>query len=106
MHTSSLIIQRLARLGVAKPTSQLIAAVERQLAPRVAALVTRAVTKPLVSRAFASTLVEASQGSAEGMTGGDPTLPSSRVASCSSEQAKPLDVAGTTADAASPVEAA
>jgi hypothetical protein len=76
MHTSALIIQRLVQLGVAKPTPQLIAAVEAQLAPRVAALVARAVTKPLVSRAFAATLVEASPpGSPEG--GATSTLASS-----------------------------
>ena len=105
MQTSPLIIQRLARLGVLKPMPQLIAAIEARLAPRIAALIERAVTKPLVSKAFASTLVVEAKGSAEGMTGGDPALPSSRVASCA-QQEKPIDVAGTTADAAPAPEVA
>ncbi len=51
MQTSALIIRRLAALGVAKPTPQLVAAIELRLAPRVAALIERTVTKPLVARA-------------------------------------------------------
>jgi hypothetical protein len=93
MHAiSALIIQRLVQLGVAKPTPQLIVAVQVQLAPRVAALVARAVTKPLVSRAFASILVEA-KGSPEGSVEDDPARASSDLIV---RQDKPNHVAGAT----------
>ena len=104
MQTSALIIQRLAALGVAKPAPQLIAAIETRLAPRVAALIERSVTRAMVARAFASTLVEV-KGSPEGSGEASPTLASSRVASCSIEQDKPIDVAGTTAAAPVATEA-
>lgn len=103
MHTSSLIIQRLARLGVPKPTPQLVAAIETRLAPRVAALIERAVTKPLVAKAFASTLVEISQGSPEGSGEASPALAGSDLIV---QQDKPNHVAGTTADDAPAPEAA
>jgi hypothetical protein len=100
MHTSALITRRLAALGVAKPTPQLVAAIELRLAPRVAALIERTVTKPLVARAFASTLVEV-KGSEEGSAA--PALPSSDWVGL--EQDSPINVAGTTAAAAANTEA-
>jgi hypothetical protein len=93
MPTSTLIVRRLAVLGVAKPSTQLLSAIEQELAPRVAALVARSVTKPLVARCFASTLCDASaKGSPEGSGEASPALASSDLGD------KPNHVAGTTAD--------
>lgn len=103
MQTIPIILQRLAALGVAKPSAQLVTAIEARLAPHVTALVTRRLTKPMIARCFAATLIEAfPKGSEEGSAA--PTLPSSPEASCD-KQDKPPGVAGTTAAAASTVEA-
>lgn len=94
---TSLISQRLAALGLAKPSSALLDAIEEQLTPRVAALVERSLTRAFVARAFASTLVEApSLGSPEGNAHGDPALASSPLATGASDPDKTMDVAGTT----------
>jgi hypothetical protein len=91
-HVSSLVVQQLARLGVLRPSPALLSATEAELAPHIAALIERRVTKTLVARAFASTLVEASPpGSPEGGT--TSTLASSPMA------AKPLDVSGAKGEA-------
>lgn len=75
-HVSSLVVQRLIALGVSRPAPALVSAIEVQLAPRIAALVAKSVTKTLVARCFAATLVEASPpGSPEG--GATSTLASS-----------------------------
>jgi hypothetical protein len=90
MHTlNSLIVQRLAALGVSRPTPALPSAIEVQLAPHIAALIERRVTKAMVARAFASTLLDAPLGSPEG-SGHAPALASSF------EAEKPKNGAGAT----------
>jgi hypothetical protein len=95
---STLVQQRLSALGLSKPSPQLIAAIEARLAPRISDFIEQRVTKTLVARCFASTLVEVPpEGSPEGNA--VPTLASSDFGS------KPNHVAGTTADEAPTVEA-
>jgi hypothetical protein len=99
-HTSALIVRRLAALGVAKPTPQLVVAIEARLAPHVTALVTRRLTKPMIARCFAATLIEAfPKVSPEGSGEASPALASSDLGD------KPNHVAGTTAPGAANTEA-
>jgi hypothetical protein len=95
MHTAhTLLVQRLAVIGVARPTPALLGAIEARLAPRLAALIERSVTKAMVARAFASTLVDANQGSPEGGGEAAPVLASSPAGSSCAQQDKPKGVAG------------
>jgi hypothetical protein len=102
MKTSSQIVGHLASMGIQRPSPALLSALEARLAPRIIALIARTLTRRVVAQCFAASLIDA-QGSPEGSGEASPVLASSDLIV---QQDKPNHVAGTTADAASPVEAA
>ena len=89
MTSSHLIAERLAVLGVARPSTQLIARLDADLEPRLRRLVAKAVTVRAVARAFAATLGAPTLGSPEGSNA--PLLASSEL-----EPEETIHVAGAT----------
>ena len=56
MNTALLITKRLVSLGVEKPSPALVGELEKELTPKVEALVVSTLTPRLAARAFAATL--------------------------------------------------